>query len=109
MEGASLDQKILVYFYVESQKINCLRPVVHLTTGQLLLLMAVIPVLVVLSILIAGGFLIAFLWSVKSGQYEDTYSPSVRILFDDPPSKKEPSSDAKAPDAQETPSESSKK
>jgi cbb3-type cytochrome oxidase maturation protein len=27
--------------------------------------------------------LIAFLWSVKSGQYSDTYTPSVRMLFDD--------------------------
>ncbi|MGB5850461.1 MAG: cbb3-type cytochrome oxidase assembly protein CcoS [Ignavibacteriaceae bacterium] len=24
----------------------------------------------------------AFLWAVKSGQYKDTYTPSVRILFD---------------------------
>lgn len=32
---------------------------------------------------VAGGFLIGFLWAVKKGQYEDTYSPSVRILFDD--------------------------
>ena len=35
------------------------------------------------SLLIAIGFLIAFLWSVKSGQYEDDYTPSVRILFDE--------------------------
>ncbi len=35
------------------------------------------------SILIAGSFLAAFLWSVKNGQYEDDYTPSVRILFDD--------------------------
>ncbi len=33
--------------------------------------------------LVAGGFLIGFLWAVKKGQYEDYYSPSVRILFDD--------------------------
>jgi cbb3-type cytochrome oxidase maturation protein len=31
----------------------------------------------------AVAFLIAFIWAVKSGQYEDTYTPSVRILFDD--------------------------
>ena len=37
----------------------------------------------------AVGFLIAFLWSVKSGQYSDTYTPSVRILFEDEKSKKE--------------------
>lgn len=35
------------------------------------------------SLLVAVSFLIAFIWSVKSGQYEDKYTPSVRILFDD--------------------------
>jgi len=33
--------------------------------------------------LVAGGFLVGFLWAVKKGQYDDSYSPSVRILFDD--------------------------
>jgi cbb3-type cytochrome oxidase maturation protein len=33
--------------------------------------------------MVAGAFLIAFLWSVKNGQYDDDYTPSVRILFDD--------------------------
>lgn len=28
-------------------------------------------------------FLLAFLWSVKSGQFDDSYTPSVRMLFDD--------------------------
>lgn len=37
------------------------------------------------SIIVAGGFLAAFLWSVKSGQYDDDYTPSVRMLFDDEP------------------------
>jgi cbb3-type cytochrome oxidase maturation protein len=45
---------------------------------------------------VALGFLIAFLWSVKSGQYEDDYTPSIRMLFDDqkptPSKKKEKSS-----------------
>lgn len=45
--------------------------------------MAVIAVLIGCSFIIAVGFLIAFLWSVRSGQYEDKYTPSVRILFDD--------------------------
>ena len=36
------------------------------------------------AIIMAGAFLVAFIWSVKNGQYEDTYTPSVRILFDDP-------------------------
>jgi cbb3-type cytochrome oxidase maturation protein len=33
--------------------------------------------------IVAGSFLGAFIWAVKSGQYEDTYSPSVRMLFED--------------------------
>ncbi len=34
------------------------------------------------SLLLAIGFLIAFIWSVRSNQYEDDYTPSVRMLFD---------------------------
>lgn len=47
--------------------------------------MGVIIVLIAASLLVAGGFLIAFLWSVKSGQYDDDYTPGVRMLFDDKP------------------------
>lgn len=39
--------------------------------------------------MVAVGFLIAFLFSVKHGQYTDTYTPSIRMLFDDPETKKE--------------------
>jgi cbb3-type cytochrome oxidase maturation protein len=35
------------------------------------------------SLFVATGFLIAFLWAVRSGQYDDNYTPSVRMLFDD--------------------------
>ena len=49
--------------------------------------MSVIPILIVASVLVAVIFLIAFFWAVKSGQYEDTHSPAVRILFDDKPQK----------------------
>lgn len=45
--------------------------------------MLVIVVLISASLLVAIGFLAAFLWAVKSGQYDDKYTPSVRILFDD--------------------------
>ncbi len=45
--------------------------------------MSVIIILVIIGVIVAGGFLLAFVWSVKSGQYDDTYSPAVRILFDD--------------------------
>jgi cbb3-type cytochrome oxidase maturation protein len=46
--------------------------------------MSVLVILIAASILIAGGFLAAFLWSVRSGQYDDDYTPSVRMLFDNP-------------------------
>ncbi|MDH5604176.1 MAG: cbb3-type cytochrome oxidase assembly protein CcoS [Cyclobacteriaceae bacterium] len=44
--------------------------------------MSVIYILIGISILVATGFLVAFIWAVKSGQFEDTYTPSVRMLFD---------------------------
>jgi cbb3-type cytochrome oxidase maturation protein len=45
--------------------------------------MTALFILIGISILIAGGFLLAFLFSVKTGQYDDDYTPSIRILFDD--------------------------
>jgi cbb3-type cytochrome oxidase maturation protein len=45
--------------------------------------MSVLIILIIVSVLVAGGFLAAFLWSVKSGQMDDDYTPSVRMLFDD--------------------------
>lgn len=47
--------------------------------------MSVIIILLIASLTIAGLFLVAFLWSVQSGQFEDDYSPAARILFDDKP------------------------
>lgn len=51
--------------------------------------MSVLFVLIIISILVAASFLGAFIWSVKNGQYEDDYTPSVRMLFDDELTKKE--------------------
>ena len=45
--------------------------------------MIIIVALIIISLIVAGSFLVAFIWAVKSGQYEDDYSPAVRILFDD--------------------------
>jgi cbb3-type cytochrome oxidase maturation protein len=45
--------------------------------------MSIILLLILLSLIIAIGFLTAFLWAVRSGQYEDDYTPSVRMLFED--------------------------
>lgn len=45
--------------------------------------MSVIYVLLAVSIIIAIVFFIAFLFAVKKGQYDDSYTPSVRMLFED--------------------------
>lgn len=45
--------------------------------------MSVIYLLISISILVAIVFFIAFIRAVKTGQYDDDYTPSVRMLFDD--------------------------
>lgn len=45
--------------------------------------MSVIYLLISISIVVAIGFFIAFIIAVKTGQYDDDYTPSVRMLFDD--------------------------
>ncbi len=45
--------------------------------------MSVIYLLISISIVVAIGFFIAFIRAVKTAQYDDDYTPSVRILFDD--------------------------
>lgn len=45
--------------------------------------MSVIYLLICISIAVAIGFFIAFIRAVKTGQYDDDYTPSVRMLFDD--------------------------
>lgn len=37
------------------------------------------------SLLLAGIFLAAYIWSVRSGQFEDTETPALRMLPEDPP------------------------
>lgn len=51
--------------------------------------MNIIILLIGISLSIAVGFLILFIWNIKSDQYDDIYGPSVRILFDDKKKKKE--------------------
>jgi cbb3-type cytochrome oxidase maturation protein len=45
--------------------------------------MSVIIFLFVCSVLVAAGFLLAFIWSVKDGQYDDEFSSANRVLYDD--------------------------
>jgi len=43
--------------------------------------------MLIVSLVIALFFLFGFLWATKNGQYDDDYTPSVRMLFDDEDSK----------------------
>jgi cbb3-type cytochrome oxidase maturation protein len=54
--------------------------------------MIVILLLIFVSLSLALVFLACFIWAVKSGQFEDTCTPSMRILSDEP-SRKSKSAD----------------
>lgn len=58
--------------------------------------MSVLLLLIPLSVLIAAGFLAAFFWAVRSGQYEDTCTPALRILTEDAPAMPRPGAAAAA-------------
>ncbi len=45
--------------------------------------MSIIYLLIGCSVLMALAFLIAFFWAQRSGQNDDLYTPSIRILLDD--------------------------
>lgn len=49
--------------------------------------MSVLYLLIPLSVLLAGGFLWAFIRAVRDGQFDDTSTPSLRVLIDEPNSK----------------------
>ncbi len=52
--------------------------------------MSVIYMLLAISILVALIFFVAFIVSVRKGQYDDSYTPSVRMLFEDELLEKDP-------------------
>ena len=54
--------------------------------------MSVIYILITVSITVAVLFLVAFIKAVKSGQYDDDYTPSVRMLFEEELKKVKPKS-----------------
>ncbi|MBC8402732.1 MAG: cbb3-type cytochrome oxidase assembly protein CcoS [Candidatus Marinimicrobia bacterium] len=43
--------------------------------------MSVLAILITVSLMVAIGFLLAFIWAVKNGQFEDTHTPAIRMLF----------------------------
>lgn len=55
--------------------------------------MSVIYLLISISVIVALAFLYAFIKAVRSGQFDDDYTPSVRMLFDDETKKTETKTD----------------
>ena len=53
--------------------------------------MSVIYLLLTISIIVAVLFFVVFILAVRSGQFDDDYTPSVRILFEDELVKEKPS------------------
>jgi cbb3-type cytochrome oxidase maturation protein len=50
--------------------------------------MTVLVLLIFASLAIAATFLAAFVWAVRSGQYEDTETPSMRVLVEEVPANR---------------------
>lgn len=59
--------------------------------------MSVIYILLSISIIVAIFFFIAFILAVRSGQFDDGYTPSVRMLFEDELIKEQTKSTNKEP------------
>lgn len=55
--------------------------------------MTVLYILIPAALLLGLAFLLAFVWSLRRGQYDDLDTPQMRMLFDD-----EPKSDRERPD-----------
>lgn len=58
--------------------------------------MYVLIILMGASLLVATGFALAYRWAVRSGQYDDLYTPAIRLLFDDEPAEPAQSKDNKS-------------
>jgi cbb3-type cytochrome oxidase maturation protein len=59
--------------------------------------MPVILLLILVSLTLALLFLASFIWAVRSGQFEDTCTPSMRILMEEEPRTEEPITTANKP------------
>ncbi|MBL7781671.1 MAG: cbb3-type cytochrome oxidase assembly protein CcoS [Saprospiraceae bacterium] len=46
--------------------------------------MKIMLLLILFSLALAAGFLLIYLWAARNGQFDDEYTPAVRILFDEP-------------------------
>jgi cbb3-type cytochrome oxidase maturation protein len=68
--------------------------------------MIVIFLLIPLSIIIAICFLVAFIWAVRSGQYEDTCTPAMRLLLEEKNKQPAPADRKAAPAQKNSPANS---
>ncbi len=59
--------------------------------------MGIIVGLILISLSIAIMFLAIFFWNIKSGQFDDTYTPSVRMLFDSKKTNDKPATESQRP------------
>jgi len=59
--------------------------------------MSVIVILILASLSLALAFLAGFIWAVSSGQYEDTFTPSMRVLAEEEGQRKELDHSSRAP------------
>ena len=59
--------------------------------------MNVVYILLPVALLIALGYLVLFIISVRKGQYDDTTTPAVRMLFDDDEKKQDGNEEAEQP------------
>lgn len=46
--------------------------------------MKIMLLLILFSLTLAAGFLLVYLWAARNGQFDDDYTPAIRILFDEP-------------------------
>jgi cbb3-type cytochrome oxidase maturation protein len=59
--------------------------------------MEVLVLLIAASLALAGGFLAVFFWATRDGQFDDTTTPALRILTDDPPATSRPRATTPSP------------
>ena len=45
--------------------------------------MEIIPLLIIVSLVVAAGFLAVFMWAVRDGQYDDSETPAMKILIEE--------------------------
>lgn len=76
----SLSTLILIICQLFGEGPNCDRFQSFLQT---LPVMKIMLFLILVSLLLAVGFLIAYLRAAGSGQFDDEYTPAIRMLFDD--------------------------